>query len=51
MDLLKQREKAQAKLAEFNDKYGVSYTLEDYNNIVNLLTQKVRQWAEMDQNK
>lgn len=34
MDLLKQREKAQAKLAEFNDKYGVSYTLEDYNNAV-----------------
>ena len=26
-------------------------TLEDYNNIVNLLTQKVKQWAEMDQNK
>lgn len=23
-------------------------TLEDYNNIVNLLTQKVKQWAEMD---
>lgn len=26
-------------------------TLEDYNNIVNLLTQKVKQWAEMDQDK
>lgn len=26
-------------------------TLEDYNNIVNLLTQKVKQWAEMDQIK
>ena len=26
-------------------------TLEDYNNIVNLLNQKVNQWAEMDQDK
>ena len=26
-------------------------TLEDYNNIVNLLTQKVKQWVEMDQDK
>ena len=29
----------------------VNETLEDYNNIVNLLTQKVKQWAEMDQDK
>lgn len=26
-------------------------TLEDYNNIINLLTQRVKQWAEMDQDK
>lgn len=29
----------------------INETLEDYNNIVDLLTQKVKQWAEMDQDK